>query len=106
MYTKKLTTKQIILKILLYFVVIDICIFTLYPYFAMFCSALKSRAEIFSVNGTILPVEPMWSNFIDVWKRAPLAQYAINFTAECRRIYITCNALRNSGGICVVTYEI
>ena len=44
----------------------------------MFCSALKSRAEIFSVNGTILPVEPMWSNFIDVWKRAPLAQYAIN----------------------------
>ena len=78
MYTKKLTTKQIILKILLYFVVIEICIFTLYPYFAMFCSALKSRAEIFSVNGTILPVEPMWSNFIDVWKRAPLAQYAIN----------------------------
>ena len=78
MYTKKLTTKQIILKILLYFVVIDICIFTLYPYFAMFCSALKSRAEIFSVNGTILPVEPMWSNFNDVWKRAPLAQYAIN----------------------------
>ena len=78
MYTKKLTTKQIILKILLYFVVIDICIFTFYPYFAMFCSALKSRAEIFSVNGTILPVEPMWSNFIDVWKRAPLAQYAIN----------------------------
>ena len=44
----------------------------------MFCSAVKSRAEIFSVNGTILPVEPMWSNFIDVWKRAPLAQYAIN----------------------------
>ena len=78
MYTKKLTTKQIILKILLYFVVIDICIFTLYPYFAMFCSALKSRAEIFSVNGTILPVETMWSNIIDVWKRAPLAQYAIN----------------------------
>lgn len=78
MNTKKLTTKQIILKILLYFVVIDICIFTLYPYFAMFCSALKSRAEIFSVNGTILPIEPMWSNFIDVWKRAPLAQYAVN----------------------------
>lgn len=78
MNTKKLTTKQIILKILLYFVVIDICIFTLYPYFAMFCSALKSRAEIFSVNGTILPVEAMWSNFIDVWKRAPLAQYAVN----------------------------
>ena len=78
MNTKKLTTKQIILKILLYFVVIDICIFTLYPYFAMFCSALKSRAEIFSVNGTILPVEPMWCNFINVWKRAPLAQYAMN----------------------------
>ena len=45
-----------ILRILLYFVVIDICIFTLYPYFVMFCNALKSRAEIFSAEGTVFPI--------------------------------------------------
>ncbi|MDO4515250.1 MAG: carbohydrate ABC transporter permease [Lachnospiraceae bacterium] len=79
MNTKKaLTPKQIILKILLYFVVIDICIFTLYPYFAMFCTALKSRAEIFSANGTVFPITAVWSNFVDIWSKAPLGQYMVN----------------------------
>ena len=50
MYTKKLTTKQIILKILLYFVVIDICIFTLYPYFAMFSLYFDGRIKYNEVN--------------------------------------------------------
>ena len=65
-------------QILLYFVVIDICIFTLYPYFVMFCNALKSRAEIFSINGTILPVEALWSNFVDIWTLAPMGDYMLN----------------------------
>ena len=44
----------------------------------MFCTALKSRAEIFSVNGTILPIEPLWSNFLDIWTLAPMGQYMLN----------------------------
>ena len=44
----------------------------------MVCTALKSRAEIFSINGTILPVEPLWSNFADIWSLAPVAQYMFN----------------------------
>ena len=65
-------------RMLLYFVVIDICIFTLYPYFVMFCTALKSRGEIFSVNGTVLPQVALWSNFVDIWDKAPMAQYMMN----------------------------
>ena len=65
-------------RMLLYFVVIDICIFTLYPYFVMFCTALKSRGEIFSVNGTVLPQVALWSNFVDIWEKAPMAQYMMN----------------------------
>lgn len=67
-----------LMRILLYFVVIDICIFTLYPYFVMFCNALKSRAEIFSVNGTVLPVNAMWENFVDIWTLAPMGQFMLN----------------------------
>ena len=70
--------KKLILRILLYIVIVVVCIVTLYPYFAMFCTALKNRAEIFSMNGTILPVTAVWSNFIDVWKRAPMANYMLN----------------------------
>ena len=75
---KPFSIQKTVLRILLYFVVIDVCIITLYPYFAMFCTALKSRAEIFSPHGTILPVHALWSNFIDIWSRAPMAQYMLN----------------------------
>jgi len=78
MANKSNSPKRILLRILLYIVVVIVCIVTLYPYFAMFCTALKNRAEIFSMNGTILPVTAVWSNFIDVWKRAPMANYMLN----------------------------
>ena len=78
MEKKTLSPKKLLLRGLLYLVVIDICVLTLYPYFVMFCNALKSRAEIFSVDGTILPVQAVWSNFIDIWQMAPIGQYMLN----------------------------
>ena len=75
---KPVSMKKAILRLLLYFVVLDVCVITLYPYFAMLCTALKSREEIFSAAGTILPVTALWSNFIDIWSRAPMAQYFMN----------------------------
>lgn len=78
MVHKEFSLKKTVLRILLYFVVVDVCILILYPYFAMFCTALKSRVEIFSPNGTILPITAMWSNFIDIWSRAPMANYMLN----------------------------
>ena len=74
---KPVSIKKTILRVLLYFVVLDVCIITLYPYFAMLCTALKNRVEIFS-GGTVLPVVPLWSNFIDIWSRAPMAKYMLN----------------------------
>ena len=71
---------KLILRFLLYIVVIDICLFTLYPYFVMFVNALKSRAEIFTVSSqaTILPINAIWSNFVDIWKLAPMGKYMLN----------------------------
>ena len=65
-------------RILLYFVVSLICIIILYPYFVMFLTALKSREEIFSPNGTIIPQVWHWNNFTEIFKRAPMAQYMLN----------------------------
>ena len=74
---KPVSIKKTILRVLLYFVVLDVCVITLYPYFAMLCTALKNRVEIFS-GGTVLPVTALWSNFIDIWSRAPMAKYMLN----------------------------
>ena len=65
-------------RILLYFVVSLICIVILYPYFVMFLTALKSREEIFSPNGTIFPQVWHWNNFTEIFKRVPMAQYMLN----------------------------
>ena len=75
---KAMPVKELMLKTLLYFVVTVICIVILYPYFVMVCTALKSRAEIFSINGNVLPINPLWSNFTDIWSLAPMAQYLLN----------------------------
>ncbi len=75
---RALNAKQIFARAMLYLVVSLICIFILYPYFVMFCTALKSREEIFSMNGTIFPIKALWSNFGDIWQRAPMGKYMIN----------------------------
>ncbi len=75
---KPVSMKTVILRLLLYFVVIDICILILYPYFVMFCTALKSRGEIFSMEGTIFPINALWSNFAEIWTRAPMGKYMLN----------------------------
>ena len=69
---------KVILRLALYLSVYAICMLILYPYFVMLCTALKSRAEIFSVNGTVFPIQYMWSNFVDIWQKAPMAKYLIN----------------------------
>ena len=69
---------KLLRRIVLYFVVSLICIVILYPYFVMLCTALKSRAEIFAINGTVLPQNANWQNFIDIWSKAPMAKYMWN----------------------------
>ena len=75
---KSISGKKLALRILLYVVVFLICLLILYPYFAMICTALKDRSEIFSANGTVFPKNALWSNFADIWNRAPMAKYMMN----------------------------
>ena len=75
---KKMNGKQIALRVLLYLFIFVVIIVTLYPYFVMFTSAAKSRAEIYAIDGTIFPQHWQLSNFIDVWKKAPIAKYLLN----------------------------
>ena len=69
---------KLLRRIVLYFVVALICIVILYPYFVMFCTALKSRAEIFAIDASVLPQNANWQNFLDIWTKAPMAQYMWN----------------------------
>ena len=65
-------------RILLYFSIVLICLVILYPYFVMLTTALKTRGEIFDPNSSLMPTVPVWSNFVDIWKLAPIGKYLIN----------------------------
>jgi multiple sugar transport system permease protein len=75
---KAKTPKQKVLKVCLYVFVILMSLIILYPYLVMFTTALKSRAEIYATNGTVFPVNWLWSNFTDIWSKAPLLRYFLN----------------------------
>lgn len=78
-YIKKAKTpKQKALRVCLYVCVVIMALIILYPYLVMFSTALKSRAEIYAAKGTILPVTWLWSNFTDIWSKAPLLRYFLN----------------------------
>ncbi len=75
---RKKSKKQAALRVLLYVVVILVLLIILYPYFVMFTTAAKSRAEIYSVDGTLFPVHWLFSNFVDIWSKAPIGRYMFN----------------------------
>ena len=62
----------------LYLFVFVVCIVILYPYFVMFTTAAKDRAEMYALDMTILPKEWHWSNFADIWSAAPVLRYFLN----------------------------
>ncbi|WP_373217253.1 carbohydrate ABC transporter permease [Ruminococcus sp. 5_1_39BFAA] len=75
---KAKTPKQKILRVCLYVFVILMALVILYPYLVMVSTALKSRAEIYAAKGTVFPVTWLWSNFTDIWSKAPLLRYFVN----------------------------
>ena len=70
--------KKLAARILLYFVVAVICVVILYPYFVMMVTSLKTRGEIFDPNGSLMPTKAVWTNYIDIWGKAPMAKYLLN----------------------------
>ena len=70
--------KKRLRRTLLYLVAFITCIVVLYPAFVMVTTSLKSTAEMYSSNMTILPQEWQWSNLWEVWSVAPLFTYFRN----------------------------
>lgn len=61
----------------LYVFVFAVSVIILYPYIVMFLTALKDNKEMYAIDH-ILPEVWRWSNFIDIWKAAPVLKYLVN----------------------------
>lgn len=61
----------------LYVFVFVVSVIILYPYIVMFLTALKDNKEMYAIDH-ILPEVWRWSNFVDIWKAAPVLKYLVN----------------------------
>ncbi len=48
------------------------------PFLWMITTSLKTRAEVFAVPRTILPIVPQWGNYGEMWDALPFAAFFVN----------------------------
>ena len=70
--------KRMLSQILLYVVLIIVAITMLFPLLWMLSSSLKLDREIFAFPIQWIPDNPVWSNYVDIWTRIPLATFIKN----------------------------
>lgn len=71
-------SKKVISNSIFYILVFLVCVIILYPYFVMTITSLKGLDEMYAAEKTVLPIVSRWSNFIDIWKEAPVFNYFSN----------------------------
>ncbi|GIK71431.1 MAG: glycerol-3-phosphate ABC transporter permease [Chloroflexota bacterium] len=49
-----------------------------FPFFYMIASSLKTIGEVYSIPMVLLPAQPQWSNFAEVWRVVPFPRFTFN----------------------------
>lgn len=61
-----------------YIILILLSIIMLFPFLIALTTALKTTSEIANFTNRILPSQPQWNNFLEVWKSGNYARYFFN----------------------------
>jgi multiple sugar transport system permease protein len=65
-------------KAVLYVLLVVVVGLVFVPFFWMVSSSLKHDNQVFSIPTQWIPTEFVWSNYVDIWTRIPLANYLKN----------------------------
>ena len=65
-------------RFMIYAFLIFITILMLIPFIWMLSASLKLDKDVFTVPIQWIPSNPRWQNYIDIWKKIPLAQFTWN----------------------------
>ena len=70
--------KNTLLRMLMYVFIIVVCLVTIYPYFVMLITGLRTNAETLDMHFLhVLPTKWMWQNLVDILHRG-VARYLLN----------------------------
>jgi multiple sugar transport system permease protein len=65
-------------KLLSYLVLILLALLALMPFLYMVSLSLQTEADTFAGNPVLFPSQPQFSNYIDIWQKAPFARFFLN----------------------------
>ncbi len=99
-------TKSTLLRVLLYVFVILVVLITLYPYFVMFTTAAKSRAEIYATKGTLLPVSLALAELQGYLDTGSTFQIFHQLPGRCRWLHSDRDRMWYSCSLCTCTNEV
>lgn len=66
------------LKGFIYVLLLSVVVITVLPFLWMVSGSLKSQATIFEKTLNLIPKDPLWSNYSEVWNSVPFAQFYLN----------------------------
>jgi multiple sugar transport system permease protein len=64
--------------IILYFILILIVVITLVPFVWMLSASLKANKDVFNFPIVLIPDQPRWENYSEIWTRIPLLTFLLN----------------------------
>lgn len=70
--SNKLSTNEVVKKVLLYAALILMSLIMLVPFAWMISASLKFEKDVFSFPIVWFPENPQWSNYSEIWQKVPL----------------------------------
>lgn len=71
-------TKTRTLRVILYVVLIALALIMLVPFAWMLSASFKLDKDVFIFPIQWIPENPRWQNYVDIWKKIPLARFVLN----------------------------
>ena len=65
-------------RVLTYIVVITLALLALVPFLYMISLSLQTEAQTFAGEPVLIPTQPQFNNYIDIWQKAPFARFFVN----------------------------
>lgn len=70
--------KTMVRKTVLYGIIGLSSLIMLLPFFWMLSASLKPETAVFQFPIQWIPEKPLWSNYVNIWEKIPLARYYLN----------------------------
>ena len=73
-----MTQKNSFGKVIWTVALVMLSLLSLVPFLWMISTSLKTRAEVFTYPPILIPEQPQWENYLEVFQAFPFAQYTLN----------------------------